>query len=399
MSDEIKRSRRRRGGGGRSDRSRSRRPRFDDVDDGYDDADELDDGYDDAEPAPARGGSRGRGGRRGRSRGGSRSRGEGGRRGGGRGGFDWSALDDDEADGPERGGGYDDYDEYEDEPARRPRRPRRQAPAARSRVTLMDLCTPVFGFAAILPRDDGATGGHPAYEPFREQVVTALNKIESEAPRHGIEIEDAKHASYALCLLMDTVVAESEWEHKDRWAAEPLHIMIQQDAEGGVNFFRRLDQFGERQKDVKEVFLVCLAMGFRGKYAEMEATQQAAQIGEIRQKLVREVHPVPLEKQRELFPKAYQPAEAIEDEVPPPPRWWMFASLGVVAGALLIWLVLFWIAGRSPEAAREELAGLEVRPPAPSYVPPTPVPIPATGEASPDEGAAAAGAAEGETRP
>lgn len=350
-----------------SGRGRPQRGRFDDLDDRFDDDDDYGDDdaddYDDEPPRsrrkrpPARRRREAPPRRREESRRGSRRGRSAGRRGKAERGFDWDALDEEEDD---RGGlddRYDDYDDYEDE-APRPKRRRKKRAPARRKMTLMDLCTPVFGFCMILPRD--AEGAQPDYEQFREEVVTALNKIESEAPEHGIEVEDARHAGYALCLLIDTQVAESEWVHKERWSSEPLHIMIQQDAEGGVNFFRRLDEFGERQKAVKEVYLVCLAMGFRGKYAEMEATEQAAKIGEIRQKLVRNIHPVPLEKQRELFPKAYREARAIEDDVPPPPRWWMFASLGVVAFVLIIWFVLFWIAGRSPRPATETLAGVQV---------------------------------------
>jgi len=95
------------------------------------------------------------------------------------------------------------------------------------------------------------------------------------------------------------------------------------------------------------VFLVCLALGFRGKFAELEPTEQAARIGEIRQRLVRAVRPEPLDKLPELFPEAYQEAESIEDEVPPPPRWWLYASMGIVAVALLIWIGLYVWAGRT----------------------------------------------------
>ena len=276
-----------------------------------------------------------------------------GRRSSGRGGFDWGAQDEDEE-------GYADdrgsrYDYEEDEAPRRGRRGRRKAPTTES-VTLMSLCTPVFGFAAVLPQEEGQP--EPSYEQFRGEVVGAINRIESEAAKHGIEVEDAKQAGYALCLFMDEQVGQSEWSAKMQWMAEPLHIMMQQDAEGGVNFFRRLESFGDREREVKEVYLVCLALGFRGKYAEMEATEQAAAIGEIRQKLVRGIHRVPLEKQDELFPEGYRPAADIEDDIPPPPRWWLFASLGTVAVALVLWFILFWAAGRSPRPAQEALRNL-----------------------------------------
>src|SRR4029453_4678758 len=102
------------------------------------------------------------------------------------------------------------------------------------------------------------------------------------------------------------------------------------------NFFKKLDAMGDRRRAAKEVFLVCLAMGYRGKYADMEPTQQAAKLGEIRQKVLRSIHPDPLHRAEVLFPGAYEPAAPIENDVPPPPRWWIAASLG---GALLAFLI------------------------------------------------------------
>lgn len=276
-------------------------------------------------------------------------------RGGGGGGMDWDSVQEDEEAGygdaryEEEAGGYED---------RRPRR--RQAPPRegkrRERLTLMELCTPVFGYAAVLPRDTG--GVQPGYQQFRQEVLNALQKIESEAPQHGVEREDAARAIHALSLFMDEQVAESEWTAKMQWLNEPLSIVKLQDPEGGITFFTYLDQLGDRQKAVKEVYLVCLALGFRGKYAELDLTQQAAKIAEVRQKLLRSIHPTPLESRELLFPEAYVEAAPLEDESPAPPRWWIAASLGTVAAAILIYIILFWSAGNLPHSAEETLRPL-----------------------------------------
>jgi type VI secretion system protein ImpK len=258
---------------------------------------------------------------------------------------------------------FDEEDAYDDRDERAPRRRpgRSRRPRKRERLTLMGLCTPVFGYAGLLPREP--QDPQPAYKQFREEVLTALKRIETQAPEHGIEAADARQACYALSFFMDTQVASSAWNAASEWATEPLGIVLQQDPEGGVNFFRRLEEFGDREKEVKEIFLVCLALGFRGKFAELEPTEQAARIGEVRQRLVRGVRPEPLDKLPELFPEAYQMAESIDDEVPPPPRWWLYASMGIVAAALLIWIGLYLWAGRisgpAIDQVDEVLAGRE----------------------------------------
>jgi type VI secretion system protein ImpK len=369
MDDDFDRDRRGAGRRAAGSRRRSGPDPDDDEDDPRDEAMDGEDDYDDepaprsrrrtAGPAPRGGAARGR---QRPSRGGSSWSLFGGSkqrparkpaRAGGR--MDWGAAQDQE---------YEEDDRYAAE--RRPRRdddyeeddrPRRRASAPaskrRERLTLMDLCTPVFGYAAILPRDSG--GIHPGYQQFRKEILTALQRIESEGPDHELDREDCRQAVYALALFMDEQVGESEWSGKMEWFNEPLGQTLLQDPEGGVNFYSRLDSLGDRQRAVKEVFLVCLSLGFRGKYIELEPTQQAARIGEIRQKLIRSINPSGIDTRRVLFPEAYTPALPLEDEAPPPPRWWMAVSLGVVVLAVIIWALLYWSAGGLPVEAAQTI--------------------------------------------
>lgn len=288
-----------------------------------------------------------------RKRGRIPSSGRGGDRGRGKGGFDWSvAADDDDRDDNEYDDEYDDEPRHEEPRARSRRGPGRRG--TKQRKTLMDLCTPVFGHLAILPVKP--EDPQPPYQPYRTHIVEALDRIQREAPENGIEAEDANQACYGLCFLADTLVGDSAWNGKLDWSGEPLGIVRYQDPEGGVNFFHRLERFGERQRAVKEVYLVCVALGFRGKYAELELTEQAAKLADLKQQIVRDVRPKSFMDLPELFPEAYEPAASIEGEVPPPPKTWWIASIGVVIVAAVLWVAMFFWAGSSPKAAADRVA-------------------------------------------
>lgn len=275
-----------------------------------------------------------------------------GRRAPSRGRIDWEEIDD----GARRAGGDDgpgDRDEAtKDEPIVAARSRRSATP--RSRATLLELATPVIGYCAMLPRAPGDS--QPAYESFRREVIDGLRRLEAEAGTNGIEVDDAREACYALSLLLDEQIAESQWSERMRWMGEPLTLMMHQDPEAGVNFFRRLEALQDRQAQVKEVFLICLALGYRGKYVGMDPAQAAAELGAIRQTLLRQIHPVAIDQIRRLFPEAYREASPLADHVPPPPRWWLWASVGAVAVALLIYLGLFFGAGAVGEEAARTLA-------------------------------------------
>ncbi len=323
-----------RGSRGRGRRP-GRRPRFEDE--SFEEETYEEDSWDE-DDSPSRSRRKRPGGRRGAAS--AESRG---------GKFDWGALDDEDS--------VDEEPPY-DAPARpASRRSRGRKSESKRRKNLMDLCTPVFGFASMLPREEG--GGEPTYAQFRQEVVESLRRLEQEAEDNGIEREDASAAAYALALFIDEQVLSSAWTAKTNWAAEPLAILIHQDPEGGVNFYRRLDGLGDRQQAAKEVYLVCLALGFRGKFAEMEPAQQAAKIDEIKKGLLREINPSGMDRKEFLFGDAYRDAAPVEDEVPPPPKWWLWASLGIVGFALVVWVLLFWWAGVSPDPAEKVLRGLQ----------------------------------------
>ncbi len=273
--------------------------------------------------------------------------------------FDWAVSEEDD-DRPRRGRFEEDDsgdDRYEDEAPRRRAAPERTA--SQGRQTLMDLSTPILGYAAILPRDPA--GMHPGYAQFRQEVLSALARIENDAAEHGIDKEDAADAKFALALFIDEQIFGSEWSGKENWTREPLSMTLLGDPEGGVNFFRRLEGFGERQRAVKEVYLVCLAMGYRGKYAVEDPVQQASRLGEIRQKLVRSIHKEPLDRMDVLFPEGYTTAAPLEDEAPPPPKWWVGASIGLVVFSIALWVLLAWAAGRAPDDAAEAVRQVRER--------------------------------------
>lgn len=315
----------------------------DDVDDRFDDDEPFDDDEDEDEPddgPPARRAAPRANGRRG---GDDRARPA--RRGGGR--VDFRDFDQEEAS----------VDEGDDDRAPRRARANRSAPRVDrpAKLTLLDLCTPVFACAALLPRE-GSSTAQPSYLPFREQVLNALKGVELRAADNDIDAGDARAAVYALSMFIDERINDSEWIAKGQWAGEPLGIVLQQDPDGGVHFFDRLDALSPRQNAVKEVYLVCLALGFRGKYVNVDPAQQAQELSELRQKVLRSMVPTPMVKQKLLFPSAYNAAAPIADPPQRPPTWWIVASLSVAAVCLLIYLLFLWWAGSIPEPRADLLS-------------------------------------------
>jgi hypothetical protein len=48
------------------------------------------------------------------------------------------------------------------------------------------------------------------------------------------------------------------------------------------------------------------------------------------------------------------------DDVPPPPKWWITASFGVVALAVIVYALLLWAAYHAPDEPAKRLKAVTV---------------------------------------
>ncbi|MFH1197526.1 MAG: type IVB secretion system protein IcmH/DotU [bacterium] len=104
---------------------------------------------------------------------------------------------------------------------------------------------------------------------LRERIINLLEKIEKDAHINGINSEKVQMAKFALAAFIDETIVGSEWTKKNSWLSEPLQLKLFNSFNAGEEFFTRLSQLRQRIKenaDVVEVYYLCLALGFRGKY-------------------------------------------------------------------------------------------------------------------------------------
>ena len=89
---------------------------------------------------------------------------------------------------------------------------------------------------------------------------------QSRARQSPSSAEDYDQARFAVFAWVDEVILSSDWAHKKRWQGEQLQRIYFQTTNAGELFFERLNNLGPHQRDVREVYYVCLALGFMGRY-------------------------------------------------------------------------------------------------------------------------------------
>ncbi len=131
-------------------------------------------------------------------------------------------------------------------------------------------------------------------ESFRNHVKQLLSTAEREARRIGYSSDDVALALYAAVTFLDESVLNSSQAMFAEWPSRPLQEEIFGGHMGGEIFFQHLKQLLTRQDsedlaDLLEVFLLCLMLGFRGRYSgadqgEVHALRSSVQekIGRIR---------------------------------------------------------------------------------------------------------------------
>lgn len=131
-------------------------------------------------------------------------------------------------------------------------------------------------------------------QAFRAHVKQLLSAADEEARRAGYPAEFVQHSVYAVIALLDESVLGTTGPVATDWAGRPLQEEVFGDQVAGERFFHHVNELLRRQDspyvaDVLEVHLLCLQLGFRGRYAtsdggELRSLRRAVgdKIGRIR---------------------------------------------------------------------------------------------------------------------
>jgi len=180
------------------------------------------------------------------------------------------------------------------------------------------------------------TTTHSDVEGLRSFAVQLIKKFESTASSEGYAQETILTARYVLCVFVDESVLGTPWGSESLWGAESLLSTFHNETWGGEKFFVLLDRLMQQaasQRDLLELFYICLALGFRGKYGV--AQMGLSQLSDIQGNLYRAIVNQRPDFERELSPRwsgVPDKRNLLERYVP----LWVVAML---AGVLL--LVLF----------------------------------------------------------
>jgi type VI secretion system protein ImpK len=196
-------------------------------------------------------------------------------------------------------------------------------------MRMIDCFLELIAFVSLKGKD--LPSEQPSFEEVRHNVLRLMSDSEACLSRNGFSTEDSDLAKFAVCAWVDETLLSMQWPGRSQWQKEQLQRLFFKTTRAGEEFFERLNRLGVHQQDVREVYYLCLALGFSGKYIHDEDRFLLDKLrGSNLKLLFGSSVGIPSFKDIELFPEAL-PDPAESEASKQSTRFSLAPLLGIVA--------------------------------------------------------------------
>ena len=183
----------------------------------------------------------------------------------------------------------------------------------------------------------------PPFEQVKADVLRLLTQSEGCVKRGLFNQEDYDSARFAVCAWVDEAILNSSWNFRNQWQREQLQRLYYQTTEAGEEFFERLNVLGLHQREIREVYYLCLALGFMGRYCHKGDEYLLEQLKTSNLKLLLGSSVgLPSLERTELFPEA-NPATSVDMGPQKQPFRLSVFTLACLAGPVVFFGLLFLV--------------------------------------------------------
>jgi len=131
-------------------------------------------------------------------------------------------------------------------------------------MRLTDYFIELIAYVAYFSRTVSKT--QPPFERVKEDLRRLINDLQTKMSHLELPADDIDMSRFAVVAWVDETIMNSAWEHKGQWQRELLQRELYSTTDAGEQFFERINSIGPHQREVREVYYLCLAMGFKGRY-------------------------------------------------------------------------------------------------------------------------------------
>ena len=129
-------------------------------------------------------------------------------------------------------------------------------------------------------------------ESFRAHLKQLIARADQDARQAGYSQGDVRYALYAVVAFVDESILNSAQPMFRDWPRRPLQDELFGGHVGGEAFFQYLQQLMTRDPspdlaDILEVYLLCLLLGFQGRYSAANRDELGLWTSRLREQLTR----------------------------------------------------------------------------------------------------------------
>lgn len=169
-------------------------------------------------------------------------------------------------------------------------------------MKLVDYFIPL---TALVKGFDAASGLAP--QDLATQIDTLVQQAQTQALNNGVDLEQFQRALFPVLAWADEHISRRHsWESEHAWQKHLLQRRYFKTGLAGREFFDRLQALDDNDTAVREVYLLCLCLGFMGRYSISPNSAELAGIRLEQYNKLQSADPSYASAEKEaLFPKAY----------------------------------------------------------------------------------------------
>ena len=166
-------------------------------------------------------------------------------------------------------------------------------------TALLDHYTELVSYVLYLGRNPFRVGDADGVAAIFEQLLARSRR---RATDNGVADSRWRDGLYPVVAWIDEQLLHMEWPGKKEWVGRSLQRRLFQTTLAGRDFFIRLEKLADEDGELREVYDMCLALGFKGQYFQSEDSDRLVAI--MNDNLGTNHQDLPLRLPEVLFPIA-----------------------------------------------------------------------------------------------
>ena len=195
---------------------------------------------------------------------------------------------------------------------------------------------------------------------LRRELVNQIKSFESAAQKGDYSSEVVLTGRYLLCCYLDEAILMTPWGGESGWSSNSLLSIFHNETWGGEKFFQVTEgllRSPSQNIDTLELVMVCLSLGFEGKYSVMD--RGLSQLSQLQDDIYRAIADNRGDFERELSPSWRGVTDQRNILIRHVPLWVVAAIAGLLL--LVLYGVFSLILDKTVSPMEERIDDLKTR--------------------------------------